>query len=467
MTIGTRLALAVGVLVAAATLLTTGVSYVSTSSQVTNDIDRFLETRVDEIISGDRQDPRDREGRDDRSRQDGQSNQGDEPAELEEAVQNFLEVNDAVDADAVVQALSQNGTVLATTGASLPVDAEDLRIADSKNPDLLRTVVVDGIDHRMITSHIDGGGAVQVARSLDGTNLLLGQIRTRLLVIGFGLSAIASLTGLWIARHATRPIRQLTTTVEAVAQTQDLSTPIDLERDDEIGRLANGFDDLLSALATSREQQHQLVQDAAHELRTPLTSIKANVDLLAHAPDLDEESRRQTLSGMRSELRQLNLVFDEIIELATDARPNAVSSVLSLEDVVRAAVDRFGMRASNPVNVVADASRVVGDPEALERAMDNLLGNAEKFGPPGGVVEVRVTDGAVVVRDRGPGIPPGEEHRIFDRFHRTVDTQSLPGSGLGLAIVKKIVTDHGGRVTVGRPDDGGAEVGFVLPAVAD
>lgn len=467
MTIGTRLALAVAVLVAAATLLTTGVSYVSTSNQVTDDIDRFLETRVDEIISGDRQDPRDRQGRDDRSHQDGQSSQGDEPAELEEAVQNFLEVNDAVDADAVVQALSQQGAVLATTGASLPVDGEDLRIANSKSPDLLRTVVVDGVDHRMITSHIDGGGAVQVARSLDGTNLLLSQIRTRLLVIGFGLSVVAALTGLWIARHATRPIRQLTQTVEAVAQTQDLSTPIDLDRDDEIGRLANGFDDLLSALAASREQQHQLVQDAAHELRTPLTSIKANVDLLAHAPDLDAEVRRQTLTGMRSELRQLNLVFDEIIELATDARPDAVSTVLSLEAVVASAVDRFGMRADNPVDVVADTSRVVGDSEALERAIDNLLRNAEKFGPPGGVIEVRVSNGAVGVRDRGPGIPPDEQDRIFDRFYRAVETQSLPGSGLGLAIVKKIVTDHSGRVFVGRPDDGGAEVGFVLPTVAD
>jgi two-component system sensor histidine kinase MprB len=99
----------------------------------------------------------------------------------------------------------------------------------------------------------------------------------------------------------------------------------------------------------------------------------------------------------------------------------------------------------------------------LERAIANLLGNANKFSPPDTSIEIVVSDGTVVVRDKGPGIPVADRERVFDRFYRTDVTRSMPGSGLGLAIVAQIVERHGGSVWAREAPAGGAEVGFRLP----
>ena len=355
-------------------------------------------------------------------------------------------------------------SIVASTGATLPIEEVDLELAKRRG-ETLRTVEIDGESYRMITRHIDGGGAIQVARNIENTDSLLGSIRNRLLLIGVVLSGVAAGVGWWIARRTTRPLRALTASVESVATTQDLSTAIDVSGTDEVGRLASSFHDMLNALGRSRNQQHQLVQDAAHELRTPLTSIQANIDLLTRAPDLDEATRQDTLAGIRSELRQLNTVFAEIIELATDNRDDAPHQQIDLADVAADAVATFRLRSDTAVSIEAQPSPVSGDPVALARAIHNLLSNAGKFGPREGTITVVVGDGSLSVRDEGPGIPADEQARVFDRFHRSPDTGAVPGSGLGLAIVQKIVDDHHGHTWIRSPLDArgrGTEIGFNL-----
>lgn len=101
----------------------------------------------------------------------------------------------------------------------------------------------------------------------------------------------------------------------------------------------------------------------------------------------------------------------------------------------------------------------------LERAISNLLGNADKFSPPSTPVIVTSARGRVVVRDHGPGVAAEDRTLIFDRFYRSASTRSMPGSGLGLAIVAQIVTRHHGTLISDAAPDGGAEIGFVLPPV--
>ncbi len=456
-----KLAAAFAALAMASIFVMGGAGVLSTRSQVKDNVDQFLKERAEELTNGVRSAQPTRGDRNN-GRNDGRNDDEAESAdaEIEEAL-----ARSAVDSDAEVQSLDEDGTILATVNLTLPVDEQDLEIAE-KQGEILRTVTIDGESYRMITSHVEGGGAVQVARNIENTNALIGTIGSRTLLIGLGLSTAAAAAGWLIAQRATRPIRSLTESVEHVAETRDLSQPVSVQRNDEIGRLALGFNEMLAALDESRTQQTQLVQDAAHELRTPLTSIQANVDMLAHAPNLEATERNDVIGGIRSQLRQLNSVVTEIVQLATDNHDPASHVRLNLADVARETAANFSMRASNPIEINADASIVNGDPVALDRVIGNLLANAEKYGPSGGPIKLSVQAGRVAVRDQGPGISPADQERIFDRFYRTSDAQPKPGSGLGLAIVKKIITEHQGQVFVSSSPQDGTEIGFVMPVIA-
>ncbi|MCP4225873.1 MAG: HAMP domain-containing histidine kinase [Actinomycetia bacterium] len=420
-------------------------------------MDRFLRDRADEIVSGQRLDPRDRNG--------GRARQGDDRGEASGATIDDGAIQATVDADAEVQRLDSTGTVEYSVGVALPVSDADIDVARERSPSLLRTVTVDGTDYRMITHHIDGGGAIQVARDLGSTNDVLGAIQNRMFIVGLILSVLAAGAGWLVARGTTRPLRHLTNSVEAVAETQDLSVAVSIDRSDEIGRLAKSFDRMLGALALSREQQHQLVDDAAHELRTPLTSIHANIELLSRAPDLDDDVRQATLAAARSELRQLNVLITEIIELATNARDAPDLQTIDLAVIVEEAVRSFQRRGTAPIGLRATSSLVSGIPTSLQRAVDNLLLNADKYSPEGAPIMVDVAEGSVAVTDRGPGIPVAERERVFDRFYRSEFARSQPGSGLGLAIVNKIIKDHSGQVWITDGPEGGTRAGFTLPTV--
>lgn len=439
-----RLAVAFAALVFLTVVLTTFVAIVSTTRQVGDDTDRFLRERSTEIADGVRSGP-DRGG----------NRRGDRGLLL------------AADADSIVQAIGPAGRVLGSTDVELPISRNDLELAAKGGRSDLRTVEIDGVRYRMITVAVDRGGAVQVARSLEDSSILIRLIRNRLLLVSVPLAIIGAALGWLLARRSLLPLRDLSASAERVAATRDLSTPIGVEgRDDEIGRLAASFDDMLGALADSRDQQQQLIQDAAHELRTPLTSVTANVDLLSVAPDLPVDDRTEILAGIKGELRQLSKLFTEIIELATDDRESAPHVELDLLDVAHEAVADEQRRSSNPIKITGEPTKVSGDREALRRALGNIIGNAVKYGPADAPIDVRVSSGTVAVADRGPGIPESERTKIFGRFYRSDAARAEPGSGLGLAIVAKIVEAHGGQTFVESADPGpGAIVGFTLPTI--
>ncbi len=439
MGLGARLALLFAAVAAATAFLVGGASYVTTDRQVTAEVDQFLKERFTDLTNGDRQQPSDR--RDQRR----------DPEPI------------AISADSEVQVLSESGDIVSNTGLLLPVSDTDLQVADRNNDAVLRTVVIDDTDYRMITGHLDGGGAIQVARSLDESTGLLEVLQTRLLIIAGTLAALAAAVGWIVAQRTTRPLRALTSAVGTVAETKDFTTPVEASGHDEVGRLADGFNRMLDALRSSQEQQHRLVQDAAHELRTPLTSITANVDWLVRAPDVDSQTRSETLGGIRRELGELNDVIAEIIELATDrhAPPSLVPT--DLVAVVESAVDQFRRRSGRTVSVTAAPAMVRGDADALERAVTNLLSNADKYSPAPAPVAVEVGPDGVYVIDAGPGIPESDRHLVFSRFYRRDEDRAKPGSGLGLSIVAGIVEQHGGTVAVADAPQGGARVGFRIP----
>jgi two-component system sensor histidine kinase MprB len=381
-------------------------------------------------------------------------------------------------ASGVAQATFTSGeTILAAgpPGRPLPVDAAVRDVAAGTHPPFLRDVDLDGVHLRVFTRPGPAGGALQIARPLTEADATLGRLRGELaLVILLGIALAAGL-GVVVSRMATRPLARLTATAEQVTATGDLRhripVPPDGEgQDDEPARLAASFNAMLAALEASRDAQRQLVADASHELRTPLTAIRANIELLGHAPDLPAADREAMLASARSQLEDLTVLVGDLVDLA---RPDLVGArdgcddppeEIRLDQLVEAAVERARRHAPDTTfDVAVEPTIVRGTRARLARAVGNLLDNAVKWSPPGGTVDVEVHEGIVTVRDHGPGIAEVDLPHVFDRFYRAPSARGLPGSGLGLAIVRHVADAHGGTVAAERPAGGGTLMRLQLP----
>lgn len=318
-------------------------------------------------------------------------------------------------------------------------------------------VTVGDTPVRVLTAPVVEDVAVQVARSLEEVSSTLARLGWLLAALAAVGVAIAVLLGRGVARAALTPVMELTEATEHVTSTGDLKRRIEASGNDELSRLAASFNSMLETLEKSLNQQRQLVADASHELRTPLTSLRTNIDLLRFADRIDEEDRAQLLTDVTDQIEELSRLVVDLVELARGNEPVVVIDEVRIDELVRATVDKASRRWPT-VSFKTDLreSIVRGSPERLERAIGNLLDNAAKWSPEGGVIDVAVTDSEVSVRDRGPGIDEADLPHIFDRFYRATSARATPGSGLGLAIVRQVAESHGGRVLVENVQGGGA-----------
>ncbi len=356
------------------------------------------------------------------------------------------------------QLVEANGRVTLPPGARVPLPADDsvTGVAAGRNGAYYRDASVAGTHVRILTFRYQPGAAVEIARPLTEVDSALGRIRWLLIAIAATGIAVAAALGLLVARTALAPVRRLTETAEHVTETGDLSERIETHGKDELSRLASSFNTMLAALEKSTHAQQQLVADASHELRTPLTSLRTNVEVLAAGRELPPGERERLLHDVIEQTGEMTNLIAELIELARGEQQAAEPEDVRLDMVAAQAVER--VRRDRPgVNFLTDLdeSIVHGVPTSIERAVVNLLDNAAKWSPPGGDVEVRVAEGTVSVRDRGPGIDDDDLPFVFDRFYRAAAARGLPGSGLGLAIVRQVAEAHGGGVTAERARDGG------------
>jgi two-component system, OmpR family, sensor histidine kinase MprB len=347
----------------------------------------------------------------------------------------------------------------------------ELEVARGQSPESTRTAISEGDRYRVAAvPGNEDGTALILAQSLGPTYDALGKLGAVLTLFGLLGIGLAGLLGWMVARSGLRPVRGLAEAVEDIARTEDLR-PIPVLGHDEVARLAVAFNQTLGALDRSRTRQRQLVADAGHELRTPLTSLRTNLDLLCQAEDpsspgaLGSTDRAEVMADLRFQIDELTQLIGDLTELARQDAPEVQrQQQLDLAEVVERAVDRVRRRAST-LHYDVDVSPWVvhGDPQALDRAITNLLDNAAKWSPPLGRVTVRLHDGVVTVLDQGPGIPEADLPHIFERFYRSPESRTMPGSGLGLAIVAKVAESHGGWVRAGSGPEGGAAFWVGLP----
>ena len=301
------------------------------------------------------------------------------------------------------------------------------------------------------------GRALELARPLDEIDTALANLRLALLGLGAGAALLAALMGAVISRVVLAPIRRLSATVNEVTRTRDLSRRVAMSGHDEMARLAASFDGMLTALEISLRQQRQLVADASHELRTPLTSLRTNLELLARGQPTDPAERQQVLVELVAQMERLSTLVGDLIDLARDEQATLPIEAVRLDEVVAEAItDVRGRYPRVRFEAAIEETTVRGIRPRIARAVTNLLDNAGKWSPAGGVVEVTVRAGEVSVRDHGPGVAPEDAPRVFDRFWRAPNARSLPGSGLGLSIVKDVAESHGGSVTLEHANGGGA-----------
>ena len=323
---------------------------------------------------------------------------------------------------------------------------------------------VDGEHLRIVNVELPGGsGVFQIARSLEEVDATLASLALTLSLIGLiGIAGAAGL-GLFVARSSLRPIEKLTDAAEKVAETKELAERITVDRDDELGRLAGAFNEMMEALEGSREQQRRLVRDAGHELRTPLTALRTNIEFLAKADKLPEAELAAVYADLSTELAELTDLVNEVVEVAAETDVTEPEDDIALAELAEEVVGRFRRRASQSVELrVESPATIRGRRTSLERALGNLIDNATKWSEPDGTIGVTVIGSRIAVENQGPGIAPEDRERVFDRFYRASAARSTQGSGLGLSIVKQVADSHGGRVFIDETPSGATVVGFEL-----
>jgi two-component system, OmpR family, sensor histidine kinase MprB len=388
-----------------------------------------------------------------------------------------------------VQLFQSNGQVLRseTEGLRLPVTAATRAVAAGRRGAFFSEATVAGTPMRILTSRAPEGGVWQVALPLTDVDSTLTHLKLVLVLVCLGGIALAAVLGLLVSRTALIPVRRLTGAAERVARTQDLGHRIQAGEEDELGRLAESFNTMLAALERSRLAQRQLVSDASHELRTPLTSVQANLDALTIGEELPAHERTRILAAAQAQLQELTVLVGDLVDLSKTEVEEVEVEDVRLDLAAAGALQRARLHAPE-CRIVLDAEPclVRAAPARLDRAIANLLDNACKWNPPvrqrspggarrgappdgpvdappDGPVEVRVREGAIEVRDHGPGIAAEDLPRVFDRFYRAPGARGRPGSGLGLAIVRQMAEAHGGAVHAANDPDGGARLTLELP----
>ena len=363
----------------------------------------------------------------------------------------------------VVQLTDRNGNILAATvGIALPPMRLSVDNQGVERPVIATLTGADGIQYRVRAEGFSVG-IVQLGRDLSEVENVLTDLRSRTVLTGVIVALLSAILGWVIAASMTSRLRKLSVAAEHVATTGKFDVDTPSSGRDETARLARSFKEMLEALSRSKEQQKRLVQDAGHELRTPLTSMRTNLDVMRRHPNMDQAMREQIMIDLERDAGDMAALVEEVVAIAAERHSNELPEPIEMKSVTQAIVERASRRSGRDIVVNADDSIVIANHHMFDRAVSNLIDNALKFDTSSQQIEVTIHTGSLTVSDRGIGIPEDEVRLIFERFHRSAASRSMPGSGLGLSIVADFAQAHDGSVFARNRAGGGAEIGFSLP----
>lgn len=376
--------------------------------------------------------------------------------------------------------IDSGDAVESASAGALAITPEALAVAEGHRSEAIYTSTAVSPQVRVVALPVDDDRALLVGVPVTAMAVTFERTVHALAIASVLSCLAAAVIGYVAGRTGVRPIRELITTMEDVAQTANPHVEVDAHRTDELGGLARSFNGMLGRLAHALDSQRSFVADASHELRTPLTTLRTNTSLLFSDRTFDDETTAVLQSAISSELDSMQATIEDLIDLAfLDADADAAPARAELVDIAEHAaaeaqrhwphVDYTVAGGTPGVLIPLDASRAA-------RLLGVVLDNAGKYTPPHGdhrpEVALRLeTDGRLVritVADSGSGVAGSDTRRVFDRFYRAAEVRSTPGSGLGLAIAEQITAQAGGTIGLERRASGGTIVTIVLPrAVVD
>ncbi len=347
---------------------------------------------------------------------------------------------------------------------------------------------------RVIATQLPGGLIMVVGDDLDRDDRVIGQLVVIEVVVGLVVLAVLGLVGYWLVRSSLRPLAAVERTAQAIAA-GDLSQRVPPgDGRTEVGRLSQAINGMLARIESafraqqaseeqaraSEERMRRFVADASHELRTPLTSIRGFAELYRQGAVGSPEETARLMQRIESEGSRMGVLVEDLLQLARldQQRPLSLTPVDLAEVAGDAVHDARVLQPGRPIGLYLEESLtevpvVLGDEARLRQVVGNLVTNALVHTPPTARVSVSIgedtSDGGdrVVLRvaDEGPGMPPEDAARVFERFYRADASRSrvAGGTGLGLSIVAALVAAHGGDVALDTAPGRGAVFTVRLP----
>ena len=376
--------------------------------------------------------------------------------------------------DGVVQVLDAAGAPMLRTTRPMPIPS----IAqDARSTRWMETLTAE--DSRRWRVSVRHG-----ARGQQGYFVVVGapleealeQWRTLLqaCLIGVPLAlALAIGGGLWLAQHGLRPLIAMAAEAQAITSTtpeRRLTVPAAAS---ELEQLAHSFNRVLNSLATALSTQRRFMADASHELRTPVSIMRTAADVTLNQSSRDEAEYREALAVVSQQSSRLTHLVDDMLVLARadGGGYRVVMAPLDLTALVDECMHDLEVRAEDSGIAMRSKLQSVslrGDEALLRRMLSNLLANAITYTPRGGCITVSLEgsngQATLEVADTGPGIPPEDRERVFERFVRLDAARGSGGAGLGLAIARWVAEAHGGAIRILSSGSGGSVFSVNLPA---
>lgn len=345
------------------------------------------------------------------------------------------------------------------------------------------TVRDRGGDFRVVAQPVSLGSETFIvtgAYSVADTDAILARIRGVLAIVIPLLIVGAACGGYFMATRSLAPVSAMAERATEISAT-NLRERLPVSGGEELARLARVVNDLLARLEDSFAQQRRFMADASHELRTPTAILRTEADVTLAQSHRSEEEYRASVTVIRDAARRLTRIVDDLFALArvdgenVSARRERVYVEEVVDDAMRMVRSLADARAVRVELRAAVEAPVEGDADLLGRLLVNLLDNAIKQSPDGGVVDIgmqrRDAMVDVSVIDQGKGIPRDDHDRIFERFVRLGNDATSSeqtdghrnGAGLGLAIARRIAEAHGGLLVVADSTPGRTEFRLTLP----
>ncbi|OBR64164.1 hypothetical protein A7K91_11555 [Paenibacillus oryzae] len=289
--------------------------------------------------------------------------------------------------------------------------------------------------------------------------------------------AIGGLCIVIAARYLVRPLKEMKQAVEVMASGRFDIQLRSVKRKDELGQLAKSFSVMAKEIGQMDEMRGQFVSSVSHEIQSPLTSIAGFSRMLMLDKVEDAEQKKRYLQIIYNESQRLSRLSDNLLKVAEldSAAPAFEPVTYDLDEQLRQVIVSFEPQwSAKSIEIELDLPHVKinADEDQLSQVWINIIGNAIKFTPDGGCINIDISFDAVDIKvsvsDTGCGFPPDEGYKLFERFYKADKSRNkeLGGSGLGLSIAQKIVNLHKGKIGISNREEGGARVDVTLPSRA-